>query len=398
MASAPLIPELLAPAGNMEKLKTAILYGADAVYVAGEAYSLRAGAANFSMEELPLARSICRSAGVRMYVTINGMLFDWDLDALNDYLDYLQALEVDGLIVADLGVVTLIRQRTSLAVHVSTQMSTLNAQSASFWQDFGVKRLVLARECTLEDVHHLSKATSLELEVFVHGALCLSSSGQCTLSNYTAGRDANRGGCNQTCRFRFSSASPLHSTTPLSSKDLMTALHLDQVVGQGIHSLKIEGRMKTPFYLATVVRVYRRLLNEIAKTGRLSQASRAWAQGELERVNTRGYTGGVLLHQWDQSTISEAIREPRSGSPWIARVQDRWPSGQVVLQGVAPLTTGHRLVVLGPEGDQSLTLDTLQDFKGKPLETLPANGFAVIPHTNLQPGMVLRREEPHGVL
>ncbi len=273
----PVIPELLAPAGSYEKLVTAIHYGADAVYLGGQQFSLRAKAGNFSPETMADAVSYAHARGVRVFVTINILAHNQDLDGLDTYLLSLRHLSVDGLIIADPGILMRARQLVpQLAVHLSTQANVTNYAAASFWLSQGVSRLNLARDLSLAEIAEIRERVAGELEIFVHGALCISYSGRCMLSNYLTGRDANQGNCAHPCRYSYALTEekrpgqyfPVEEdergTYIFNSKDLCLLERLPELVAAGVNSLKIEGRMKSIFYVGGVMRIYRAALDYLA--------------------------------------------------------------------------------------------------------------------------------------
>lgn len=272
-----ILPELLAPAGNYEKLVTAVHYGADAVYLGGKNFSLRAKAGNFSEEVMAEGVTFAHEHGVKVYVTVNIFAHNKDLQGLDAYLVQLSKMGIDGVIVADPGILQYARKYVpELAVHLSTQANVTNYASAQFWHNQGVGRLNLARELSLVEINDIRKNTDCELEVFVHGALCISYSGRCMLSNYMTGRDANQGSCAHPCRFSYSLVEekrqgeyyPVEEdergTYIFNSKDLCLLEQLPQLVHAGVDSLKIEGRMKSIFYVGAVVRIYRAALDYLA--------------------------------------------------------------------------------------------------------------------------------------
>lgn len=256
--------ELLAPAGDLEKLKIAYLYGADAVYCAGKKFGLRANANNFTMEELKTAVEFAHSLNKRLYVTVNIIFHDKELEGLEEYLKELDQIGVDAVIASDILVMKKIKElNLKLELHVSTQASILNSEAALFYKNLGATRLVLAREASLEDIKEIKKQTGLELECFIHGAMCTSFSGRCVLSNYCTNRDANRGGCAQICRwiFNIEDKKDVFSMTP---KDLNLIEYIVDMVNAGVNSFKVEGRMRGIYYIATVILVYRRILDKIS--------------------------------------------------------------------------------------------------------------------------------------
>ena len=254
--------ELLAPAGDIEKLKFALLYGADAVYIGGQNFSLRANAKNFSLEDIKEAVEFAHSLNKRVYVTVNIVFHDEDLSGLEQYLKELSLIKVDAIIVSDFYVIKLIEdKKIPLEVHVSTQASTLNSAAAKFYQKHGVKRIVLAREASKENIQKIKEKTGLDLECFVHGAMCTSISGRCVLSNSLTNRDANRGGCAQICRWTFQSENkPVFSMT---SKDLNMVAHIESMIDIGVNSFKVEGRMRGIYYIATVILSYRKMIDKV---------------------------------------------------------------------------------------------------------------------------------------
>jgi putative protease len=258
-------PELLAPAGSLEKLKVAVLYGADAVFFSGQKYSLRARADNFTNEELREGVAFAQKHGVKTYITLNAFLHDEDLEGLGEFCQFLDELGVTAVIVSDLGVIDVVQRSSKLNVHLSTQASCLNTASASFWKRQGVERIVLGREVSIQEAADIKREAGLEVEMFIHGAMCMAYSGNCVISNYTAGRDSNRGGCIQSCRFQYQQINPKTGKAAdsffMSSKDMSGVEYVPDFCRAGIDSLKIEGRMKSLFYVASLCRAYRRAID-----------------------------------------------------------------------------------------------------------------------------------------
>lgn len=255
--------ELLAPAGNLERLKIACLYGADAIYIGGYEYSLRANAINFSKEELAEAVEFAHRLGKKVYVTVNIVFHHNDLKGLKEYLEELVSIHVDAVIVSDIAVISTIKENhIPLEIHLSTQASTLNDEAALFYQKLGVKRIVLAREASREDIKNIKDKTGLDLECFIQGAMCTSFSGKCVLSNVATNRDSNRGGCAQICRWTFTinQEDQAFSMTP---KDLNMSIYLKDMMDIGVNSFKVEGRMRSVYYIATVIYEYRHLMDKI---------------------------------------------------------------------------------------------------------------------------------------
>lgn len=253
------MPELLAPAGDFEKLEFAFLYGADAVYFGGQNFSLRANAKNFSLEDMKKATEYAHSLGKKVYVTVNIVFHDSDFDGLDDYLKYLDSINIDGIIASDIAVIKRVQElRLHFSVTLSTQASLLNTRAVKFWKNLGVTRVVLAREASREEIKKV-KDTDIEVETFIHGAMCTSFSGKCVLSNYMTLRDSNRGGCAQVCRWNFTvENNPDLTITP---KDLNMIPFIKEEIDMGIDSFKIEGRMRSIYYVATVIDCYRRMID-----------------------------------------------------------------------------------------------------------------------------------------
>ena len=270
--------ELLAPAGNLEKAKIALTYGADAVYVGGKQFSLRARASNFTLENLKELVDFARGLNKKVYVTTNIIPHDEDLNGLEEYLLNLEKIGVNAIITSSLHIILTAKQITkNLEVHLSTQMSSSNSQTLSFYQDLGVSRVVLAREVSLGEMKEISKKSKVELEVFIHGGMCVSYSGKCVLSNHLSLRDANRGGCAHSCRWNYHLYQGNRKLTKkneffnMGSKDLMALKFIPDLIDMNIASLKIEGRMKSSYYLATIVRCYRKAIDLYYEKGNLTE-------------------------------------------------------------------------------------------------------------------------------
>lgn len=277
--------ELLAPAGDLEKLKFALHYGADAVYIGGQNFSLRANAKNFSLEDIQEGVSYAHKRGKKVYVTVNIIFHEEDVNGVEEYLKKLDEIGVDAIIVSDLYIVKLARKLgLSLEVHLSTQASVLNESAALFYKKLGVKRIVLAREASKEEIAAIKKTTNLDLECFVHGAMCTSFSGRCVLSNVITNRDANRGGCAQVCRFTFDAQEK--NVFSMTSKDLNMISHMNEMIKLGVNSFKVEGRMRGIYYIATVILSYRRLIDKI-KANTLTNEDEAYYLRVLNRVANR---------------------------------------------------------------------------------------------------------------
>ncbi len=301
------VPELLAPAGNLEKLKIAVLYGADAVYVGGKSFSLREAANNFSLEELKEGLNFAHSRGVKVYVTINMIPHNDDFEGLPSYIIELNEIGVDAVIVADPGVLSVVKEVASdLEVHLSTQANNVNWRNVKFWGEQGIDRVILARELSLDEMKEINQQVKIGTEAFIHGAMCISYSGRCLLSNYMINRDANRGQCAHSCRWKYSLMEkerpgeyyPIfedeNGTYIFNSKDLCMIEYIPELMTAGLSSLKIEGRMKSLHYVATVTSTYRQALDVWSKDPESYQFKEEWLT-ELQKISHRHYTTGFYF-------------------------------------------------------------------------------------------------------
>lgn len=302
-------PELLAPAGNMEKLKMALIYGADAVYLGGKAFGLRAFGGNFDYDELKEAVDFAHKLGRKVYVTVNIFPHNSDMEKLPEYLAYLNEIKVDAMLIADLGIFTLAKQYApDTDIHISTQANNTNWVTVNTWADMGASRVVLAREMSLGEIRTIREKCPVELEMFVHGAMCISYSGRCLMSNYMTGRDANRGSCAQACRWKYALVEekrpgqyfPIEEddrgTYFFNSKDMCLLPHIGDVIDSGVDSLKIEGRMKSVHYAASIVKAYRAAIDSYCEDPEHFELKQEWID-ELEKVSHRQYTTGFYYNK-----------------------------------------------------------------------------------------------------
>lgn len=321
-------PEILSPAGNLFKLKLAVRYGADAVYCSGLKYGLRQASENFTFEELKDGIDFAHSYGSKVYVVLNGHLHEQDFEHIDQDIKRFEELGVDAFIISDLGVLER-ASHSRVDLHLSTQASCVNHQSALFWKKMGVTRLVLGRECSIEEALQIKKESGLEIEMFVHGSMCMAFSGHCVISNFTQGRDSNRGGCAHSCRFQYRIEGQSDSNQAsdqekrleyfMSSKDLRGIEHLERFWRAGIDSLKIEGRMKGPLYAATTSHAYRFAMDLAGDEVKLQSK-------ELEKLSHRSYADVNLITKADQSTV----------------YQDRMHDEEYVLAGLLKCVKNHR--------------------------------------------------------
>ena len=369
--------ELLSPAGNMERLRMSVAYGADAVYLAGQTYGMRAFSGNFSRDELREARELTRKYGVTMHVTCNTMPRNNELSGLPEYLEFLQDLGADALIIGDIGVLTLAKKHApKVSIHISTQASVTNYQAACAWHDLGADRVILARELSLDEVAEIRAKTpsTLEIEAFAHGAMCVSYSGRCVLSNYMTGRDASRGACAQPCRYKYALMEekrpgeffPVeedeNGTYIFNSKDMCMIDHVKELLEIGLNSLKIEGRAKSAYYAAIVTNAYRHAIDAAAADKLLDPVWRA----ELDKVSHRPYSEGFYYGHPEQY-----VGDSRYMRDWqvSAIVTSCTPEGKALLSLRNKFARGEKLELVGPGlRPISFTADDLADGNGLPLE------------------------------
>ena len=374
--------ELLSPAGNLEKLRVACHFGADAVYFAGKSFGLRAYAGNFSEPEIKQAFEILHSQGKKGYVTVNVFPYDEDFAALKEHLSLLVSVGADAIIVSDPGVIAFARKiAPSLELHLSTQANTLNSYAASFWAEMGVKRIVLARELSIDRIAAIRDALdpSVELECFAHGAMCISYSGRCLLSNYLSGRDNYKGECVQACRWNYviheSSRNarefPIEEdergTYIMNSHDLKTISFLDKLIKAGITSFKIEGRMKTAYYVASVTDAYRRALDEAAANLDAYRCRPEWEE-QLSLCSNRGFTSGFMLGgKGGAESICYEDSRSDGGAEFIAKVLCYdFDKRCVIIEQRNRFRTGETLELLSPDREvQSISVDAIYDENGQ---------------------------------
>lgn len=352
--------ELLSPAGDMSKLKTAFYYGADAVYIGGKSLSLRALAGNFTNEEIIEAVSYAHSIGKKVYVTVNIFGKNEDINLAEEYFKFLESAKVDGVIISDTGLVALCLECTkNLAVNLSTQANTLNYKTVEFWKKHGVKRVILARELSLKEIKEIhEKNPDIEIETFIHGAMCISYSGRCLLSDYRTGRKSNRGECVQACRWNYEIREvgsdrefmevqeDDRGTYVLNSKDLNLLNYIGELDEAGVISFKIEGRMKSEYYLATVVNAYRRAIDDYYRNGK-SYKENPLYQRELEKTAHRDFTTAYLLGENDR-TVNHTDSQSKGTHKFIAQVLEDYNGEYSVIEMRNRFYSGDVLEVLSP--------------------------------------------------
>ncbi len=401
-------PELLAPAGNLEKLKVAILYGADAVYCGGHNFGLRYGADNFTLEELKEGTRFVHQQGGKIYITVNMIPHNDNLKELPEYLNQLQEIGVDALIVSDPGVITVIREEgIELPLHLSTQANTVNWASVRFWAEQGLERIILARELSSSEIKEIKDKIDISLEIFVHGAMCISYSGRCLLSKYMVNRDANKGECAHSCRWKYylmeeerpGEYYPVfedkEGTFIMNSRDLCLIEQIPAVIETKVDSLKIEGRMKGLHYVATVTGVYRKVIDSFCSDPKNYEFKSKWFE-ELKKISYRGYTTGFFLTspgEEDQNYESSAYQRLYD---FMGVVRDYLPqSGEIVVEVRHKFFQGDRVEIIEP-GMKSFSVDVdyIVNERGERVDTAPHPKELIrVPVNNhIKPYSIVRRK------
>jgi len=343
--------ELLSPAGDLERLKIALLYGADAVYIGGKDYSLRANANNFSIEEIKEACLFAHDLGKKVYLTLNIVFHNEDIEGVYDYIKKVVEAGIDAFIVSDLFIVKYIHDNFNVEVHLSTQASTTNVESVRYLMNEGVKRVVLAREVGLKDIKKIIDETGVDIECFIHGAMCTFYSGRCVLSNYFTNRDSNRGGCAQVCRFNFDISDKPFS---MAVKDLNASYIIKDMIEIGVKSLKIEGRMRSPYYLATVVSSYRKIIDSYYD-GTLNDEILKEENKILSRVSNRDNSTHFFTHEADLNDQYYSGRWEISNQDYLAFVLDY--DNETKLCKIAQrnyFSVGDDILIFTPDGQRIL--------------------------------------------
>ena len=361
--------ELLAPAGDLERLKIAFLYGADAVYFGGQNYSLRANAKNFNIEDISNAVKFAHSLNKRVYVTVNIVFHDKDLEGLEEYLKELDHIKVDAIIVSDVVVMDIWKKlKLNMELHISTQASSLNYETVKFYQSIGATRVVLAREASKEDIKRIKEETGIEIEAFIHGAMCTSISGRCVLSNYATLRDSNRGGCVQACRFSYKAdnTDEIFSMTP---KDLNMIGYIDEMIKVGVNSFKVEGRMRSIYYIATVIHSYRRIIDKVLNKT-LTKKEQEYYLKILNRCANRDSTDQFFNGLPDYKEQYFLGREEISNKDFLGLVlsYDK-KTKEVLLEQRNYFKTGDIVEFFGPNKDAiTFTIPELYNDKNEPID------------------------------
>lgn len=382
-------PELLAPAGDLEKLKIAVLYGADAVYIGGEAYGLRAKAKNFDLKTMKEGIDFAHKHGAKVYITANIFAHNSDFYGMADYFKTVYEMGADAVLVSDPGVYSVLKEAApNLELHISTQANNTNYKTAQFWYKLGAKRIVGARELSLKEIKEMREniPEDMEIETFVHGAMCISYSGRCLLSNYLSGRDANKGACSHPCRWKYylmeetrpGEYMPVEEnergTYIFNSKDLCMLGHIPELVDAGISSLKIEGRMKTPYYVGTIVKAYRQAIDDYFDNPEYYKSRIQYYIDEVSKVSHRDFTTGFYFgkpgHDDQVYTNNTYIRD----YDFIGMVVDNWDveSGLATVMQRNKFEVGDTIEVLPQKGDSAeMTVTQMWDTDGVPIMSAP---------------------------
>ena len=364
--------ELLAPAGSFEKMQFAFLYGADAVYFGGKNFSLRANAKNFSNEEIKEAVEYAHSLNKKVYVTVNIVFHNEDLKGLKEYLEYLSEIKVDAIITSDVAVMNMINKNNiDLEIHVSTQASILNYEAALFYKSLGATRVVLAREASKNDIKRIKEETGLEIECFMHGAICTSISGRCVLSNYCTNRDSNRGGCAQICRWTFNYLKDGEYLTEepfsMTPKDLNMVSNIKRMIDLGVNSFKIEGRMRSIYYVSTVILTYRRLIDKILDNT-LTKEDEEYALKILNRVANRDSAPQFFDSIPDENDQYYLGREELSNQDFLGLVTD-FEDEYTIVEERNYFGVGDTVEIFGPNHETiTHTIDEMWDIDGESIE------------------------------
>ena len=378
-------PELLAPAGNIEKLKMALIYGADAVFLGGKDFGLRAFSDNFDEADMKEGVAFAHGMGKKVYVTVNIFPHNEDLVTLPDYLRFLRDIKVDAAIISDLGVYRMAREITpALPLHISTQANNTNWSSVLFWQELGAERVVLSREISLEDIRTIREKVNIQLEAFIHGAMCISYSGRCLMSNYFTDRDANRGECAQPCRWKyhlmeekrpgqyFPVIEDERGTYIFNSKDLCLLPYLPDLITSGLDSFKIEGRMKSVHYAATVVKVYREAIDSFCQNPADFAVKQEWIE-ELLKISHRDYTTGFYFGkttQDDQIYTSSSYMQTHDFIGLVRSYDGN--TGMATVEQRNNMKIGQKIEIFQPNGptfEQKIT--QMYDEEGTPIAVAP---------------------------
>lgn len=410
-------PELLVPAGSLEVLKVAVIYGADAVYIGGEAFGLRAKAKNFTLEEMAQGIAFAHAHNAKVYVTANIFAHNADLAGVREYFESLREIQPDALIISDPGVfVTAQEVCPDIELHISTQANNTNYESLLFWHRLGAKRVVCARELSLAEIGEIRGKIpdELEIEAFVHGAMCISYSGRCLLSNYFTGRDANQGACTHPCRWQYAVVEekrpgeylPVYEnergTYIFNSKDLCMVDHLPDLIKAGIDSFKIEGRMKTALYIATVARTYRRAIDDYLTSPALYEKNLPWYKSQISVGTFRQFTTGFYYGKPSEEAQVYDSSDYVKNYTYLGMIETRNAAGYYRIEQRNKFSVGDQIEVMKPDGQNlAVTVRAILDEEGTPVQSAPHPKqvlyldleYEKAPGGSIEPYDILRRKE-----
>lgn len=379
--------ELLVPASSLEVLKVAVIFGADAVYIGGEVFGLRAKAKNFSKEDMAEGIAFAHEHGVRVYVTANILAHNYDLEGVKEYFKELKEIGPDALIISDPGIFTIAKEICpEIEIHISTQANNTNYGTYQFWYAQGAKRVVSARELSLEEIKEIRQniPEDMEIETFIHGAMCISYSGRCLLSNFFTGRDANQGACTHPCRWKYAVVEekrpgeylPVYEnergTYIFNSKDLCMIEHIPEMINAGIDSFKIEGRMKTALYVATVARTYRKAIDDYLESEEKYRQNMPWYLDQISNCTYRQFTTGFFFGKPSEETQIYDSNTYVKEYTYLGIVGEQNAQGLYRIEQRNKFSVGEEIEVMKPNGENILvTVKAIQDEKGTPMESAP---------------------------
>lgn len=403
--------ELLVPAGSLEVLKVAVDYGADAVYIGGQAYGLRAKADNFSIEEMKKAVKYAHAKNVKVYVTANIFAHNYDIEGMKAYFEQLKDTGVDAVLVSDPGIFVLAKKTMpDMELHISTQANNTNYLTYNFWYNMGAKRVVTARELSLVEIKQIREhiPEDMEIESFMHGAMCISYSGRCLLSSYFTGRDANRGACTHPCRWKYHIVEetrpgeymPVNEddrgTYIFNSKDLCMIEHIPEMIDAGIDSFKIEGRMKTALYVATVARTYRKAIDDYMESPELYRSNMEYYKSEIAKCTYRQFTTGFYFGKTDQDSQIYDNNTYIKNCTYIGNVQEVTEDGLVVFEQKNKFSVGEEIECMNFDGTNTVCrVEEIYNDRMEPMESAPHPKMQLYVKLDrpVSAGMILRRQE-----
>ncbi|MBC5662833.1 MULTISPECIES: U32 family peptidase [Clostridia] len=403
--------ELLVPAGSLEVLKVAVDYGADAVYIGGQAYGLRAKADNFSIEEMKKAVKYAHAKNAKVYVTANIFAHNYDIEGMKAYFEQLKDTGVDAVLVSDPGIFMLAKETMpDMELHISTQANNTNYLTYNFWYNMGAKRVVTARELSLVEIKQIREhiPEDMEIESFMHGAMCISYSGRCLLSSYFTGRDANRGACTHPCRWKYHIVEetrpgeymPVNEddrgTYIFNSKDLCMIEHIPEMIDAGIDSFKIEGRMKTALYVATVARTYRKAIDDYMESPELYRSNMEYYKSEIAKCTYRQFTTGFYFGKTDQDSQIYDNNTYIKNCTYIGNVQEVTEDGLVAFEQKNKFSVGEEIECMNFDGTNTVCrVEEIYNDRMEPMESAPHPKMQLYVKLDrpVSAGMILRRQE-----